>query len=139
MNFTPRYLLCPSEEGCRIARPWGRPLADFAVDEFLALCKLVGAPSAPLGDPEAVALAKARLRSCVGPVPIEARLDRTQARAVSARLVTGTLYEVLCDAPDLQRLRERLLALENRARDDGAGKILSSRQRTTPYPRPVSP
>ena len=32
------HLLCPSTEGCHVlARPWSEPLADFAVEEFLAL------------------------------------------------------------------------------------------------------
>jgi hypothetical protein len=38
-----KQLLCPSDEGCHlVARPWSRPLGDFAAEEFLSLTSLFG-------------------------------------------------------------------------------------------------
>jgi hypothetical protein len=82
-----RYLLCPSAEGChRIARPWSRPLGDFAVDEFLALTQLFGGPPSPLGGPAAVAQARVQLRHSIGPWPVQAALSSEVAQRVASRL-----------------------------------------------------
>ena len=42
------HLLCLSDEGCHlVARPWSRPLGDFAVEEFLTPSSLLGGSVPP--------------------------------------------------------------------------------------------
>ena len=104
------YLLCPSDEGCQhISRPWGKPLADFGVEEFVSLVKLFDGPNAPLGDAAAVAQARLRLKAGAGPVAVPPGIPPAVAQAVGERLVACTLHEVICEAAELAGLRDGLL------------------------------
>lgn len=104
------HLLCPPVEGCHaVVRPWARPLSDFGVDEFLALCAAHGAPADPLGDAASMTSARRALRGAAGPVRVLTPLAPSVARAVAARLVTASLYEIVHEASDLAGLRVAIL------------------------------
>ena len=89
-------------------RPWSRPLSDFAVDEFLALCEMFGGPAHPLGGAAAVAQARRRLKDGAGPACVQVELPSSVALAIGERLVSGTLYEVVCEASDAPMLHSKL-------------------------------
>ena len=71
-----------------------------------------GRPAHPLGDPDAVAAARKSLRNGAGPVPLATVLPPRVAGRVAERLVAGSLYDIVCQAPDLKGLRATLQAVE---------------------------
>lgn len=140
------HLLCPSTEGCHVlARPWSEPLADFAVEEFLALHGLftrearsageIDDGSSPLGNSEETEAARARMRHSTGPSPVKRPMSEAVASRIGSRLVAGTLHEILCEGRDRETLRRAIVALEEASRekktrgnaDDGAKTFFSSR------------
>ena len=117
------HLLCPSTEGCHVlARPWSEPLADFAVEEFLALHGLftrdarsggqIDDASSPLGNSEETEAARARMRHSTGPSPVKRPMSEAVASRIGSRLVAGTLHEILCEGRDREALRRAIVALE---------------------------
>jgi hypothetical protein len=117
------HLLCPSTEGCHVlARPWSEPLADFAVEEFLALHGLftrearsageIDDASSPFGNSEETEAARARMRHSTGPSPVKRPMSEAVASRIGSRLVAGTLHEILCEGRDRETLRRAIVALE---------------------------
>jgi hypothetical protein len=117
------HLLCPSTEGCHVlARPWSEPLADFAVEEFLALHGLftrearsageIDDASSPFGNSEETECARARMRHSTGPSPVKRPMSEAVASRIGSRLVAGTLHEILCEGRDRETLRRAIVALE---------------------------
>ena len=123
------HLLCPSTEGCHVlARPWSEPLADFAVEEFLALHGLFTRDardggeidddaSSPLGNSEETETARARMRHSTGPSPVKRPMSEAVASRIGSRLVAGTLHEILCEGRDRETLRRAIVALEKAERE----------------------
>ena len=122
------HLLCPSTEGCHVlARPWSEPLADFAVEEFLALHGLftrearsageIDDASSPLGTLEETEAARARMRHSTGPSPVKRPMSEAVASRIGSRLVAGTLHEILCEGRDRETLRRAIVALEEASRE----------------------
>ena len=122
------HLLCPSTEGCHVlARPWSEPLADFAVEEFLALHGLFTRDardggeidddaSSALGNSEETETARARMRHSTGPSPVKRPMSEAVASRIGSRLVAGTLHEILCEGRDRETLRRAIVALEKAER-----------------------
>ena len=122
------HLLCPSTEGCHVlARPWSEPLADFAVEEFLALHGLftrearsageIDDASSPFGNSEETEAARARMRHSTGPSPVKRPMSEALASRIGSRLVAGTLHEILCEGRDRETLRRAIVALEEASRE----------------------
>ena len=122
------HLLCPSTEGCHVlARPWSDPLADFAVEEFLALHGLftrearsageIDDASSPFGNSEETEAARARMRHSTGPSPVKRPMSEAVASRIGSRLVAGTLHEILCEGRDRETLRRAIVALEEASRE----------------------
>ena len=105
-----------------LARPWSEPLADFAVEEFLALHGLftrdarsggqIDDASSPLGNSEETEAARARMRHSTGPSPVKRPMSEAVASRIGSRLVAGTLHEILCEGRDREALRRAIVALE---------------------------
>ena len=133
------HLLCPSTEGCHVlARPWSEPLADFAVEEFLALHGLFTRDardggeidddaSSPLGNSEETETARARMRHSTGPSPVKRPMSEAVASRIGSRLVAGTLHEILCEGRDRETLRRAIVALEKAEREKTDDEFYSRR------------
>ena len=131
-----------------LARPWSEPLADFAVEEFLALHGLftrearsageIDDASSPLGNSEETEAARARMRHSTGPSPVKRPMSEAVASRIGSRLVAGTLHEILCEGRDRETLRRAIVALEEASpeiRRDSATLIdatAAANARTTP-------
>ena len=111
-----------------LARPWSEPLADFAVEEFLALHGLFTRDardggeidddaSSPLGNSEETETARARMRHSTGPSPVKRPMSEAVASRIGSRLVAGTLHEILCEGRDRETLRRAIVALEKAERE----------------------
>ena len=133
------HLLCPSTEGCHVlARPWSEPLADFAVEEFLALHGLFTRDardggeidedaSSPLGNSEETETARVRMRHSTGPSPVKRPMSEAVASRIGSRLVAGTLHEILCEGRDRETLRRAIVALEEAERGKTDDEFYSRR------------
>ena len=110
-----------------LARPWSEPLADFAVEEFLALHGLFTRDardggeidddaSSPLGNSEETETARVRMRHSTGPSPVKRPMSEAVASRIGSRLVAGTLHEILCEGRDRETLRRAIVALEKAER-----------------------
>ena len=121
-----------------LARPWSEPLADFAVEEFLALHGLFTRDardggeidedaSSPLGNSEETETARARMRHSTGPSPVKRPMSEAVASRIGSRLVAGTLHEILCEGRDRETLRRAIVALEEAERGKTDDEFYSRR------------
>ena len=121
-----------------LARPWSEPLADFAVEEFLALHGLFTRDardggeidddaSSPLGNSEETETARARMRHSTGPSPVKRPMSEAVASRIGSRLVAGTLHEILCEGRDRETLRRAIVALEKAEREKTDDEFYSRR------------
>lgn len=129
-----RYILGRAEEGCpSIARPWAVPLADFIIDEFLALCCLyshefrdhgnIDSVLSPLGSEQDIDHARQQLsQRHAPPVLLAVGFPSRLASKVSKRLITGTLHRVIFEAPSLSQLRA-LFVRHVKTQCQGIGKV----------------
>ena len=121
-----------------LARPWSEPLADFAVEEFLALHGLFTRDardggeidedaSSPLGNSEETETARVRMRHSTGPSPVKRPMSEAVASRIGSRLVAGTLHEILCEGRDRETLRRAIVALEEAERGKTDDEFYSRR------------